>query len=229
MEIASAACSPCAHPCHASAENSPLMRHGEAFRFKRGEVLWRQGDPADALISMCVGVLKISRTFPGGRSAVVGLAHRGDLIGINAAVPGARAPLEVVGLVAGRAMRLPAERLQAILKEKPELAATLLERSCVMASDLAERLDEMGHGPVESRLARVLLRLSKEAGMPDQRGVFVPIRFSRGDLADMVGCRVETTIRVMTRWQRDGVVETKREGLVIHDTALLAEAAEAAA
>jgi CRP/FNR family transcriptional regulator len=66
-------------------------------------------------------------------------------------------------------------------------------------------------------------------GLKDARGTFVPLRLSRGDLADMVGCRVETTIRVMTRWQREGVVETQREGLVIRDRVLLAEAAHRAA
>jgi CRP-like cAMP-binding protein len=55
------------------------------------------------------------------------------------------------------------------------------------------------------------------------------VKLSRGDLADLVGCRVETTIRVMTRWQREGVVETQREGLVIRDEGNLKETAAAVA
>jgi CRP/FNR family transcriptional regulator len=95
--------------------------------------------------------------------------------------------------------------------------------------NFTQRLDDIGHGQVENRLARVLLRIGDEVGLKDARGTFVPLRLSRGDLADMVGCRVETTIRVMTRWQREGVVETQREGLVIRDRVLLAEAAHRAA
>ena len=37
--------------------------------------------------------------------------------------------------------------------------------------------------------------------------------------------RVETTIRVMTRWQREGVLETQREGFVIRDPDQLGEVA----
>ena len=55
----------------------------------------------------------------------------------------------------------------------------------------------------------------EDVGLPDSRGIFVPLRLTRGDLASMVGCRVETTIRVLKRWQREGLVETRREGLVI--------------
>jgi CRP-like cAMP-binding protein len=71
----------------------------------------------------------------------------------------------------------------------------------------------------------VLLRIGEQVGLQDARGTFVPVKLSRGDLADMVGCRVETTIRVMTRWQRQGVLETQREGIVLKDVDQLEEAA----
>jgi CRP-like cAMP-binding protein len=223
-----AAC-PCTRPCDEAAEHSPLFALGETVRFKRGEVLWAQGEPARHLIAVCTGVLKLTREWPDGREAILDLAFRGRMVGELAALPGTLQPTRCVALSAGRAVRVSAERLQKLLKDDPRLASTLLDLALRRQGAFTQRLDEMSHGPVENRLARVLLRIGDEVGLKDSRGTFVPVRLSRGDLADMVGCRVETTIRVMTRWQREGVVETQREGLVIRDKDTLSETARLSA
>lgn len=216
---------PCSRPCGEASANARLMRHGEEFRFKRGDRLWRQGDPARSLLTLCTGVMKVTREWPDGREAVLGLAFRGDMIGELAAQEGAIQTGTCTALSSGRALRIPAETVQRLLKTDVMLAKTLLDVALRRQASFSRRLDEMAHGPVENRLARVLTRIGDQVGLKDARGTFVPVKLSRGDLADMVGCRVETTIRVMTRWQREGVVETQREGLIITAPQVLAEAA----
>ena len=209
--------SPCAHPCGEAQTNAVLMQHGETFRYERGEVLWKQGDPADWMMSVCTGTLKLTREWPGGRDAILDLVHRGQLVGVGASIPTATHSATCAVLASGKGVRLFRPRLRVLLQQKPEINATLLKLAHSRQQSFVQRLEEMAHGPVEHRLARVLLRIGEDLGLPDSRGVFVPVRLTRGDLAGMVGCRVETTIRVLTRWQRQGVVETRREGLVIRD------------
>ena len=62
-------------------------------------------------------------------------------------------------------------------------------------------------------------------GIPNGKGVFIPVRLTRGELAELIGCRAETTTRLMTKWKRAGVVDTKREGIVIEDIEALQELA----
>ena len=222
---------PCARPCTQAEHNSPLMRHGESFRIERGDKLWTVGDEVDSVIVLCTGVIKLSRPGADGRDNLLDLVFRGGIIGEEAARPAEVAVryATATALSSGRAMRLSAERLRGLVSSEPALLMALYEQSCRRMMAFTQRLDDIGHGQVENRLARVLLRIGDEVGLKDARGTFVPLRLSRGDLADMVGCRVETTIRVMTRWQREGVVETQREGLVIRDRGQLAEAAHRAA
>lgn len=205
------------------------MRHGESFRFKRGEVLWSQGDAADSVVVVCTGAAKLVREWPGGRQIIMELIFRGDLAGEESAVAEADRTSSLIALQSGRAVRLSGARLQRILRDEPALARTLMAKSIGRQENFAHRIDEMIQGPVENRLARVLVRMADRVGLKDSRGVFLPVRMSRGDLADMVGCRVETTIRIMTRWQREGVVETQREGLVIRGGEILQETARASA
>jgi CRP-like cAMP-binding protein len=208
---------PCAHPCPAAQANATLLSAGEVFRFERGETLWKQGDPAEWLLVVCTGTLKLARAWPGGRDAILDLAHRGHFAGVTAALPEGRHTSSATVLAAGKGIRVPRAKLRPILKQNPEIMAFLFELACNHMENFVQRIEEMAHGPVENRLARVILRIGDDVGLPDSRGLFVPVRLTRGDLAGMVGCRVETTIRVLTRWQRQGLLETRREGLVIRD------------
>ncbi len=217
----------CSRPCSSASVNSALMHHGEPFRFARGDVLWAEGAAATELITVCTGVVKLSRAGADNRDTILELVFRGGLAGEEAA----RSPdhafrfATCTALCSGKGIRLPADRLRLLLQEHPELCATLFEQACRRFDTFSQRINEMSHGPVENRLARVILRIGDEVGLKDARGTFVPVRLSRSDLSEMVGCRVETTIRVMTRWQREGLVETQREGLVIRDPKQLEEAA----
>lgn len=216
---------PCAHPCDKGELNALLLAHGDVVRFRKGDVLWSQDTPATRLIGLCTGAVKLVREWEGGRAPVMSLVFRGGVAGEMAALPQGQYADTAVAIVSGKAVQLPADRLQRLLSQRTDLSSLVLGFALERQHNFAKRLDELGNGAVEDRLARVLLRIGKEVGLKDARGVFVPLKLSRGDLAEMVGCRVETAIRIMTRWQRAGVVETRREGLVLRDVDKLEVAA----
>ena len=204
-----------------------FIEHGQEFRFKRGEHLWEQGKPASSLLFLVSGAAKIIREWPTGRHAVVDLVFRGDILGEASIREDGVYLGTCIALSSGRGIRIPSATVRTLARTDPTLMNLLLETALRHQESYARRLDEIALGSVTNRLARVIIRLGDEVGLPDARGTFVPVRLSRSDLADMVGCRVETTIRTMTRWERQGVVETLREGLVIMTPQALAEAAHA--
>lgn len=207
---------PCGRPCEAADQMSPLMSGGEGFRFKRGDVLWEAEDPAADLLSVCVGFVRLA-VLRGERYATLEIVGRNGLVGEAAAVAGARHAARCEALTDGRGVRLAAPKLRALLARRPGLREPLLQVACSRTSRFAERLGEMGDGRVRSRLAGALVDLGEKVGLDDARGVFIPVRLSRGDLADLAGCRVETAIRVLSSWQREGLVDTSREGLILHN------------
>jgi CRP/FNR family transcriptional regulator len=58
-------------------------------------------------------------------------------------------------------------------------------------------------------------------GRPRDGAVFIPIALSRQDLADLTGTTIETCIRVMSRWGKEGVVQTAKDGFLLADRAAL--------
>jgi len=58
-------------------------------------------------------------------------------------------------------------------------------------------------------------------GRPEGKGTFVPVTLHRQEIADLVGTTQETAIRIMSRWNREGLVATEEAGFRIPDRSRL--------
>jgi CRP/FNR family transcriptional regulator len=75
----------------------------------------------------------------------------------------------------------------------------------------------MSAGSVERRLAALLQHLLDRFGDELEDGeTVIQVALSRAELASLVGATLETTIRMMSRWRREGIVSTTTEGFVVH-------------
>ena len=63
----------------------------------------------------------------------------------------------------------------------------------------------------------MFLKLAEEIGKPGDGGTFIALPLSRQDLADMTGTTIESCIRIMSRWGKDDVVRTEKEGFTVVD------------
>ena len=51
--------------------------------------------------------------------------------------------------------------------------------------------------------------------------MFIPLALSRQELADLTGTTIETCIRLMSRWGKEGLLETERDGFLLRDRSAL--------
>jgi CRP-like cAMP-binding protein len=91
---------------------------------------------------------------------------------------------------------------------------------------LQAKVQILSAGGVEARLASLLLDLAERFGDElDDDTVVIPLALSRQDLANLVSTTFETTVRVMSRWQKAGWVQTTEDGFVLRNVEALAQAA----
>ncbi len=120
-----------------------------------------------------------------------------------------------MALTAGKACRVPRASLSRTLLVAPRGWQTLLEVSGERVASFASRLEVANGAPVAARLALLLADLGHRIGLADARGLLIPLRLGRQDLADVIGCREETVVRTMRLWDDDGLVSTLREGFIL--------------
>jgi CRP/FNR family transcriptional regulator len=200
-----------------------MSSHTTTRTYERGELLWRAGDPAQALTLIRSGLVKVVRTAARGRSAICGLFGPHETVGDVALLKGlAHAADAIAASDSVTVVTLPRK---VVLDEAQRLPQLSLSIACSMHEKLAalhDKIDVLSAGSVEARLATLLLKLYDKFGDDFEDGTSrIPVALSRRDLADLVSTSFETAIRVMTRWEREGTVSTESDGFVLRNLATL--------
>ncbi|MCB9797523.1 MAG: cyclic nucleotide-binding domain-containing protein, partial [Alphaproteobacteria bacterium] len=125
------------------------MNEAEPVRFKRGDVIWNQGDEADFLMITCSGHLKLTRSWMGDRDPIMGLVHRSQIVGEESALEGAHRTASAIALTRGKGLRLYRDDLLAALQRDPKLHTVLLGLAVDRVQLFSRRMEELGEGSVE--------------------------------------------------------------------------------
>jgi len=195
----------------------PLVR---LKSYEEGMTIFREGDPALTFHFILGGRVKIVKATPDGRDFILEIFGPGDPVGAVAAYEERDFPATAVALEATTLLSVPRQEFFALLAANPMLARGLLlgltRRMIELTRKLAERSSR-----VEYRIARLFLTLADRVGRSEKRGVAIPVVLSRQEIADLVGTTQETAIRIMSRWNKDGVVLTEDGGFRIPDRGAL--------
>jgi CRP/FNR family transcriptional regulator, nitrogen oxide reductase regulator len=193
----------------------------------RGDLLWRAGDAAHSLTLIKSGLIKVVRPAARGRTAICGIFGPPDSVGDVAVLRGVPYPADaVVATESATVICIPSAVVSEVTRRMPNLAISLACSMQTKLTALHDKVDVLSAGSVESRLATLLLKLYERFGDDFDDGTSsIPVALSRRELADLVSTSFETAIRVMTRWEREGVLETTPQGFTVHKLAGLSEAA----
>lgn len=195
---------------------------------RAGERLLTEDEPGSELFVVLDGRLKMSRDLESGRSVLLALVGPGEAVGVAAALSGGPADASVEALEPSLCLAVPRQGLLAALAGRPELIADLLPPLTRQFVECRNCIVELTHLRVERRFATLFLKLAGSTGRAAGGGTLVPIPLSRQELAEMTGTTVETAIRVMSRWHKEGALETRADGFLLRDRAALEAVAEAA-
>jgi CRP-like cAMP-binding protein len=185
--------------------------------YTRGEMVFREGEAASHFVTVAKGRVKIVKTTPTGRDVILEILGIGDPVGAVALYEGRPFPASAVALEDTTCVLLPRDAFFALLERHPTMVRGLLAGLTHRLVDLTNRVAEHTGGRVEPRFARLSLKLAQELGRPGSEGTVIPVPLSRQELADMAATTIETTIRIMSRWGKQGVVRTDKDGFVILD------------
>lgn len=203
-----------------------VARTGARRRYVRGEHIFRAGEPATFVGIVARGLVKLVRPVPEGAPCIVALWGPRQTIG-NLAVIGREGYPGNAIVISDEAeiVTLDGDALLATAERRPALAWALARSLAEHGHALHEKIGIMSAGPVERRLKALLAHLLERFGDEYDDGTQrIPVALSRSELASLVGATVETTIRAMSRWQKQRLVETSGDGFRVLDPSWLATA-----
>lgn len=183
----------------------------------RGAELWHTGDPADALTLIVSGRVKIVRHGPVD-DVILEIFELGEPVGAVAVYQGMPYPATAVAMEPVALLCIDKRDYFELLERHPTFARGIIRELTKLNISLTRKLEEMRGHRVDARIASLFLSLAERLGRDTPAGVEVPLRLSRQEIAAMVGTTVESAIRVMSQWGREGMLMTGDERFVIPST-----------
>ena len=227
-ETAPLAQSPLFAPLSA-AEWASVSRHLVRQRFDKDDYLFFEGDPAAWLVFVAEGRVKMIKHSESGRETILATFGPGEIVGEVGVLVGETYPATAQALESSLTFSLRRYEYVDLVRGHPELAWALIEELGRRLQRAHETIRSLAVEKVERRVARVLLRLANTAGqrLEDPPGaVRITVPLSRQDIADMAGTVIETAIRALSKFHRQGLIETQEGHIILlqpHQLVAIAE------
>ncbi|OGN82509.1 MAG: hypothetical protein A2X23_05785 [Chloroflexi bacterium GWC2_73_18] len=195
-------------------------------RYRRGEVIFHQGDPGDSLYVIEDGAVKIVLPSPDGEEAIIATLRRGDFFGELALLDGAPHSATAGALEPTTILVLARARFHELVEGEPTLRDALLAGLAHELRRLTRHVEELHFLDLAGRLAMHLAGLAREA-QPDARtDVRLDWPYTQSDLAAMIGGTRQSVNRLLAGLVEQGLVRIDRDSIVIADVDRLARSAE---
>jgi CRP/FNR family transcriptional regulator len=198
-------------------ERRRLLPYTRLRRYEKGETVFREGDPSERFHTIVSGRVKIVKFAPFGKELILEIFGPGDPFGAVAAYEGRPFPASAVAIETAEVLSILRTDFFSLIARHPEIARGLLLGLTRRLIELTQKLAQLSSGGVEYRIAALFLKMAEKIGQEKDGRVVIPLALSRQDVADLVGTTIETAIRIMSRWNRDGLVRTERACFVIED------------
>jgi CRP-like cAMP-binding protein len=188
---------------------------GTRVQRRRGEVLFRQGAVAGRLYVLLSGRVKLTQLTADGHLVLLRVVVPGEAFGGVAALGNRTYPVSAEAAEDCVLLGWGGAAMDRLLRSHAQLAMNLIDLLAERLHDMQSRYEELATQQVEQRLARTLLRLMHKAGRGVEGGMLVDVRLSRQELAEMTGMSLFTVSRILKRWQEAGIIQSKRQRILV--------------
>ena len=194
-----------------------LVSRRNVLNFRKNEVIFSQGDPADAVFYLQTGRVKIAVVSPSGKEATLSMFAAKELVGLGCLSLEKQRLGTATALEQSELIRIDRTSWINLLREQPELFEVVLShlsnRNIELQKDLCAQI--LDHS--ERRLARVLLKLT-QIGIGQREAVILP-KISHDTLASMVGTTRSRITYFMNCFRKRGLIDYKG-GVMVHPSRL---------
>jgi CRP-like cAMP-binding protein len=204
-------------PLFADVPEPDLVRLATAAglrRFRRGQLLFAEGDDGDSLLVVAEGSLKAVSTSPDGEEFLLAVVERYEAVGELTVADGGVRSASVTALTDTAVLRLPREAVLAVARTSPPVAMALLAALAAVVRRLTGAAADLVFLDIPRRVAKFVL--AQGAGGP-----VVRTRLTQAEMADRVGASRQSVNAALQDFQRRGWITVGSREITLHDPAAL--------
>ena len=181
--------------------------------FRKGQIIFYQGDPGNAMYVLLKGAVKMALPSESGPEVIVALMRPGDHFGELAVLDGGSRYVTAITMEDADVLTIYRDQMVAFLHGRAEASLHVTLSLCARLRHITELLADFAFLDLLPRLAKRLCQLAGIAhGSPV---VATHVEISQSGLAEMVGATREAVNKRLAMLRQIGVIETERGGVRI--------------
>jgi len=196
-----------------------IVELGDNRFYQADAVIFRQGEPGNALYGVISGAVAISAYSPAGQVLRLTTHLPGEVTGEIALLDGGVRTATATMSEAGTLFVLKRAPVLNLLAAEPGLAIRFIELLCARIRWTSRLLEESAFLSVPERLASRLLWLARTSGIDSENGI--RIRISQADLAQWLNVSRQVVNGYLQEWQSAGYLGVTRGAISILDSAAM--------
>lgn len=191
---------------HLTPDETEMLNYQKDFRqFKRGELLYQEGNRISGFYCINSGIIKVFKTGFDGKEQIIRFAKRGDFIAYRSVLSNEPACTSAKVIEDCQICFIPSEVLIQLSKDNSTFALELLKLACHELGEANSFITDIAQKTVRERLAEILILLVQEFGLDESK--FLKISLTREELANIVGTATESVIRLLSEFKSDKMLE----------------------
>jgi CRP-like cAMP-binding protein len=184
-------------------------------RYAAKDTLFAPGDPGSQLYFLLDGTVRLYRIYGGYKEATVALLKNEGVFGELGLDEGSRQSVFAEALTGVTVAVVRKSILTEVIKRRPEFALKLLSSFSERLRQSDEVIESLLDREVSARLATLLSHLGDRFGEADGSATVLKVRLTHQDLANMIVSTREAVSKVMSEFQREGLIEVRNRTISV--------------
>jgi CRP/FNR family transcriptional regulator, cyclic AMP receptor protein len=191
-----------------------LKKHGASIiLLVKGEPVFQEGDRARSFFIVRSGKIRMVNYNEDGREFVQGLFASGESFGEPPFFAGGIYPASAEAMEASEVWKIPKAKFLQLLRENFEIHLALVQTLCTRLIYKSTMLSELAIEEAEHRIVTLLRHLAAANEPAGSTPIRLP--FTRQQIGDMTGLRVETVIRTIKALEQKGILDLDPDGKIL--------------
>ncbi|MCZ2720310.1 fumarate/nitrate reduction transcriptional regulator Fnr [Marinomonas sp. 15G1-11] len=181
---------------------------------KKGEVLFHQGEEFSSVYAVRTGTLKTFNITNSGEEQITGFYCPSELVGLSG-IDSNTYPVSAKALETTSVCEIPFSHLESLSSQIPSLKHQIFKVMSRKICDDQQMMVLLGKKNADEKVASLLMNLSSRFKRRGYSATSFRLAMSRGEIGNYLGLAVETVSRVMTRFQKSGLIHVDGKEIAI--------------
>jgi CRP-like cAMP-binding protein len=195
-----------------------------SYTIKKGNPIFEEGETLKGIFCIKDGVCKLSKLSSNGKDQIVKLGKPGELLGQRSMISDEVANLSAVALEDMEVCFIPKSEILSFFNDNNEFSMNVMKAICGDLKEADDHMVSMAQKTVKERLAETLIYLNDTFGKNEDGSLH--IQLSREELAGMIGTATESCIRLLSDFNKLGLIELVGKKIVLKDIHTLKKMSE---